>query len=285
MDHIQKIGCRGDSIRYIGAVTELALPNSELEMHAEYDEFEIYQFLEGDLFFACEGKRFPVENGTIIMICDCVLHRPVLTKPCRYRRNRILFRKDVFLRYDSQDLALYNRLRQQRMILLPPKIAASSGVDTLFAEITENLMPQTPYGNYCALISLLSLLIKAEQSHTQTLCLNDSGYSQKGAQMLQYIDEHLLEDLNYSAIAKQFFLSEKSLYKFFKKETGFTLGYYICQRRLVRAQSVLNAGGTAVAAAQAAGFKDYSVFYRSFLKELGISPAAYMKRVRESGHI
>ena len=46
-----------------------------------------------------------------------------------------------------------------------------------------------------------------------------------------------------------------------------------------------NAGCTAFDAAQAAGFKDYSVFYRSFLKETGISPAAYIKRVRKNGHI
>ena len=47
----------------------------------------------------------------------------------------------------------------------------------------------------------------------------------------------------------------------------------------------MNAGGTAFDAAQAAGFKDYSVFYRSFLKETGISPAAYIKLVRKNGHI
>jgi len=285
VDHIQKIGNRGDNIRYIGAVTEQASPNSELEMHAEYDEFEIYQFLEGDLFFACEGKRFPVESGTIIMICDCVLHRPVLTKPCCYRRNRILFRKDVFFRYDSRDLTLYNRLRQQRMILLTPKAVAETGADVLFGDIVKNLMLHTPYGNYCALINLLSLLIKAEQSYTQSLYTSDRNCSQQAMQILQFIDTHLSEELSYATIAKHFFLSEKSLYKYFKKETGFTLGYYITQRKLVKAQSVMNAGGTAFDAAQAAGFKDYSVFYRSFLKETGISPAAYIKRVRKNGHI
>ena len=95
--------------------------------------------------------------------------------------------------------------------------------------------------------------------------------------MLRYIDEHLTEDLSYKAFSKAFYMSEKSLYKFFKKETGFALSTYINERRIIMAQSLLNAGCPAKTAAFGAGFKEYSVFYRCFLKKVGISPTEYLK--------
>ena len=49
-------------------ITERVFPNSELEVHPHCDELEIYRFIEGDLFFAFEGKRFEVSPGSIIII-------------------------------------------------------------------------------------------------------------------------------------------------------------------------------------------------------------------------
>ncbi len=78
---------------------------------------------------------------------------------------------------------------------------------------------------------------------------------------------------------KELLYFEKNLYKFLKKETGFTLSNYINERRIIKAQSELNAGNSANEAAASAGFKDYSVFYRSFLRKVGITPTEYIKNI------
>ena len=271
-------GLNGD-IQYITALTEKAQPNTEFEVHTHYNEFEIYYFLDGDLFFAFDGKRIMVEKGTMIIIANCMLHKPIIKTPCRYYRKRILFSKKVFTRINTTDFELYNSLRKRKILVFSPKEVETLGLNVLFDEIGASLEAGTAHDEFCALISLFSLLIKAEKNTVKhfenKLCV----YSNKAVDIIQYIDEHLAEDLNYGTIAKKFYISEKNLYKFFKKETGFTLSNYINERRIIKALSELNAGNSATEAAAAAGFKDYSVFYRSFLRKVGITPTEYIKNI------
>ena len=51
----------------------------------------------------------------------------------------------------------------------------------------------------------------------------------------RYIDNHIAEELDYQTIAGKFYLSEKSLYQLFKKETGLSPARYINERRIIKA--------------------------------------------------
>ena len=57
------------------------------------------------------------------------------------------------------------------------------------------------------------------------------------------------------------------------------------ERRIIKAQSILNAGGSAKTAAYIAGFKDFSVFYRCFLKKVGITTTEYIKTDKFLNHV
>lgn len=269
----QNEGLNG-AVKCISALTAQAQPNTEFETHTHYNEFEIYYFLEGSLFLAFEGRHIDVEKGTMILIANGMLHRPIIQKPCEYYRKRILFNREIFTKLNVTDFELYHRLRRKKILVFSKQESETLKLDSLFAEIEHSLSCGTPHEDFCALISLFSLLIKAEKNTEEC---DENIYSNKAGNIIQYIDDHLSENLSYRTISKVFYLSEKNLYKFFKKETGFTLSNYINERRIIKAQSVLNAGGSAKEAALAAGFKDYSVFYRSFLRKTGVKPMEYIK--------
>ena len=95
-------------------------------------------------------------------------------------------------------------------------------------------------------------------------------------QIVEYIDKHLSSNLDYKTLAAHFCTSEKSIYKLFKEGTGFSLAKYITERRIIKAKHILNQGGSAYEAFVATGYKDYSVFYRNFLKETGITPTLFI---------
>ena len=95
---IQYSGLNG-TIRYSATRTNNAMPNSEFEVHTHYDDFELYHFLEGDLFLAFEGKRIAIEEDTIVIICNGTLHRPIIKRPCCYYRKHLLFNKHICLSY------------------------------------------------------------------------------------------------------------------------------------------------------------------------------------------
>ena len=264
------------SLHFFSAVTERAMPHTSFEAHSHISELEIYRFLSGSLFFFFEGIRIPVKNGSIIAICDNTLHRPIITAPCRYERQRLMI---------ARAIAPKPRILRQRQILISaPENPENGRLHALFHEIERCLAVGDRYGELCATVSALSLLIEMERSGVTACESTVVPHSEKVAEILSYINSHIDVDLSYHALAARFYLSKKSLYHLFKREVGFTLSEYIQNRRIVKAKSVLNSGGTAREAATAAGFRDYTVFYRSFRRELGMTPTQYVKSTVTQKH-
>lgn len=263
-------------IRFWDNLTESAKPNSEFEAHAHHDELEVYWFLEGDLVFAFEGERIPVTPGDMFIISNGLLHRPILKSVCRYYRKRILFRRELLAEYCPGGMELYYRLSSHRILHLKEAQTVKRGLDRLFSQLAQEGKDQTAYGQFCAMTTLCYLLKTAEAACPAAHEARGIPGGKAGP-LLRYIDENLAGDLSYQTLAVQANLSVKSLYQFFKQETGFTLGKYIKERRIIKARSLLNAGASAAEAAAAVGFRDYSVFYRNFIKGTGICPGEYAR--------
>lgn len=269
------------NIYSVSALTNNAQKNNKFEIHTHYDKFEIYYFIKGDLYFAFEGNRINIEEGSMVIIANGMLHRPIIKNPCLYFRKRILFSRDIFTEFNSSNTELYKMLQKTEIIVLEKQTVDKMKFDILFNEIEDFISQRTKYCDFCAMISIFSLLIKANN------CVNAYNenkmelHNDKVLVIMRYIDDNLKEGLTYKNLAKQFSMSEKSLYKFFKKETGFALGNYINERRIIKSQSILNSGKSAKEAAIETGFKDYTVFYRSFLKKTGITPLQYIKNLKD----
>ena len=265
------------TVHYTEALTQAAAPNSEYEAHVHHDFFEIYWFLDGKLSFAFEGDRIAVAPGDMLILCSNLLHRPIIQEPCRYHRKRILFHKEIFVRLGEGGYTLQQLLLGKQALKFHAGDICRIGLDRLFGEIGQALEEQTDYGDFAANVLLMHFLIAADKACQW--CASGQSTLQPGKvhEIIRYIDNNLTGDLSYRAIGQQFHISEKSLYKLFRQETGFSLGRYIRERRIIKAKSLLNAGSGAFDAAADTGFQDYSVFYRSFTKALGISPAQYAK--------
>lgn len=274
--YIQHTGVSG-SIRYADALTQNAAPNSEYEAHVHHDDFEIYWFLDGKLSFAFEGDRIAIQPGDMLILCSNLLHRPIIQETCRYHRKRILFHKEIFARLGEGGYTLQQLLLRKQALKFQPEEIHRAGLDRLFHDIGEALAENTSYGDFTANVLLMHLLIAADKTCQWWVSGQTALQPGKVHEIIRYIDKNLTGDLSYRAIGQQFHISEKSLYKLFRQETGFSLSRYIRERRIIKAKSLLNAGSTAFDAAADAGFQDYSVFYRSFTKAIGISPAQYTK--------
>lgn len=274
--YIKHTGLSG-AIHYSQALTQTATPNSEYEAHAHHDSFEIYWFLDGKLSFALEGDRIAIQSGDMLILCNNLLHRPIIQEPCRYHRKRILFQKEAFVRLGEGGYTLQQLLLGKRALKFHAEEICNAGLDRLFEDIGQALGEHTEYGDFTANVLLMHYLIAADKACQWSASGQNAPRPGKVHEIIRYIDNNLTEDLSYRAIGEQFHISEKSLYKLFRQETGFSLGRYIRERRIIKAKSLLNAGSSAFEAAADAGFQDYSVFYRSFTNAIGVSPAQYAK--------
>ena len=269
-DFVTKKDISGGLISYISALTKDAKPNTDFETHAHDDTLELYYFIEGELTFSFEGRHIDIKEDTFVLISDSLLHRPIIKKDCTYFRKRILFRKECFERI-SDSTGLYLNLKQKGIIIIDRDALHHKEIRAIFSGIEEDMISDNS-GELPALISLFSLLIKIEKNTRGNDVIRYKLQDKRVTEIINYIDDNLANDLSYKSISKLFYISEKNLFKLFKKETGFSLGKYVATKRINKAKELLFEGLSANDAALATGFSDYSVFYRSFLNLTGISP-------------
>lgn len=91
---------------------------------------------------------------------------------------------------------------------------------------------------------------------------------------INYIEDHITEDLDYEAIAKQSFSSSFHFQRVFSILCGYTLGEYIRNRRLSLAGSELATGNQKIIDIAAKyGYDNPDSFARAFQKFHGVSPS------------
>lgn len=94
---------------------------------------------------------------------------------------------------------------------------------------------------------------------------------------MQYVEEHLTEDISLAKLSHILNYSSKYISVQFKAHTGLSLREYILDQRVECAMRFLAAGSSVSQACLDSGFSDYSNFLRSFKKKTGISPGRFRK--------
>lgn len=108
-----------------------------------------------------------------------------------------------------------------------------------------------------------------ELTHDSDSCIRD---------ICKYIQENLSEKLTYEHLQDRFLVSRYQLTEIFRRNTGMTLTEYILQKRLMKVISLVRSGTGIEKAAFQAGFRNYSHFYKEFVKHKNISPQKYFGR-------
>lgn len=112
--------------------------------------------------------------------------------------------------------------------------------------------------------------------------LKDSGsnkYRQEVLDIIDYVVAHLNQRLTLKMIADNFDMSESSLSRMFKNETGKNLNYFINETKMKKAMDILtNEPGMIKAVASAVGMDDQLYFNKVFKKFYNVSPSEVRKK-------
>lgn len=232
-----------------------------------HDRCEIYYFVAGNAEYLVEGARYPLENGSVMIMSPGEAHCVRILDRSRYERYALNFPLSVFDGFDPQRLLMRPYIDRElgRRNLLQIK-----GLEPHFAEMcrddndqyTRNVVMHTK------LAVLLDQINRAFDAHAGTEIQPDT----MGAQIVNYVNQHLFGDIRLDDIAAHFYLSRSQLGRIFRKATGAPPWDYISAKRLVAAKALIANGKTARAAAEQCGYHDYSVFYRAYVKRFGCSP-------------
>lgn len=130
---------------------------------------------------------------------------------------------------------------------------------------------------------LLQMFMKFGYNHISTVNLfpnvrihKQKEYVQKFNDLIQYIDEHYMEEINLEAIAEQSGFSKYHFSRLFKQYTNFTFCDYLTYRRIKAAEALLVEPDLSITEiALQSGFPSISTFNRIFKQEKHCTPSEY----------
>ncbi len=257
--------------------SDINLSNVKNHTHNYY---EFYFFLQGEIELNIGGRTFPMTAGDVVLIPPGIEHRT-------FNRNEsVPYRRFVF--WVSQEY--YEQIQ-----------ATNPDYSYIVTQAVhkQHYVYHNGMGIFNALHSKCYRLL--EEIHTErfgkesmiTLCINDlmlhlnrMAYENLHPvklrenknlyiNLIQYIEEHIEEDLSLDKLADEFFISKYHIAHIFKENLGMSIHQYITKKRLDMCRNALLSGTNISKTFHTYGFKDYSAFFRAFKKEYGLSPKEY----------
>ena len=95
---------------------------------------------------------------------------------------------------------------------------------------------------------------------------------------LDYIDENIKCEITAEELSENAGFSIFHYYRLFHTAAGMPVMQYILRRRLLYAIYEISRGRKMIDVALEYGFETYGGFYKAFVRELGCTPAQYLKK-------
>ena len=240
-----------------------------------HDSYEILYIAKGKGRCLIEGAELEIKPGMLFFVKPFKYHSLELSSDSPSERYVVKFNlasvvKDALPAFER--LIDRSELDSGRLFSYGP--VPASIVSALDKFEMAQSVPEKERPIYVKLIlSELLLLLGAEEGAKITQTKDELG-----ARVIKYINECLDKDVSLDTIAKRFFVSKYYLCRSFKRYSGVSVHSYINHKRIMYAKQLIEAGETAASAAYKVGFGDYSAFYRTHLRILGVPPSQQSKK-------
>ena len=247
-----------------------------VDLHT-HDYYEFYFFLEGNVKTQIGDDIYPVRFGDIMLIPPHVPHRTIIdTQVAPYRRFVFWISQEYcnHLLQSSPDYAyIMQYVGTAKKYVFHTDLISFNSVQSKILRLLEEMRSQK-FGKDAQISICVNDLIL----HLNRLAHEQNTPGKKNydrvlyRQLMEYIEEHVEEDLSLEKIASEFFVSKYHIAHVFKDNTGLSIHQFITKKRLDLCRDAIQSKMSITEAYQMFGFGDYSSFYRAFKKEYGISP-------------
>ena len=249
----------------------------------KHNYYEILFFVEGNVSMHIENTSYHLKNGDILIIPPNTNHHIInhdLTIP--YKRFVFWLSRPYYrsIRNYSNDLGFIfdNTINKKQYIYSNDAIGFNSIQSKLFAIIDEIHLDRyakdikIATSIYDLVIQLNRMVYKSEKTEIY------KNHHRLFPNIIQYIENHIQEELTLDSIAEKFYVSKFYIAHAFKEKFGISVHKYITKKRLQMVCNALLNHENITDIFHQYGFKDYSCFYKAFKKEYGYSPKEYKEK-------
>lgn len=245
-----------------------------------HNYYEFYFFLAGDVSITIKNQNYVLEKGDMILLPPGIKHYITIHDPDVSYQRFVFWITAEFaneLQQVSEDyIYLLKHSRENRQFIYHFDTITFNTIQSKLFLLSDEI-----HFEHFGKAVKLSLAVKDlilhlsrvvyEMIHPQ-VTKEQQGLFEK---VIDYINEHLEEDLSLERLAKMFFANKYHIAHLFKEKYGIPLHQYVIKRRLALCKDALLNNEEITEICLLCGFSDYSSFYRAFKKEYGLSPKQY----------
>ncbi len=124
------------------------------------------------------------------------------------------------------------------------------------------------------------ILLMAQAYHARQYDVPETRYHHESMEAcVKYIDQNFIYPIRMDDLLRRFGISRSSFAELFPKYTGMTMKAYINKKRIEHSLSLARMRSLPFSeVASMVGYRDFSTFYRNFVKYVGLSPMQYRQR-------
>ena len=273
------------------------LVSKEIEYH--YHDFDkILVFFKGNIEYTIEGKAYTLIPNDIVLVPQGDSHKvePLLDslsskqkgtfasdkekKGAEYIRLVIYLSPQFLAQYEEKGTSLrdcFFRVKDKYSHVVRLQAKNEKSFFDLAKQLRQSVLQKDEEalgGLYQRTLLLQFLIFLNREMKKESLHFVDtSRCNKKVVDIIQYINNHLTDEVSIDSLSKKFYISKYHMMRQFKSETGYTVGSYMNQKRLLMARELLKQGEPVTKVYLDAGFKDYSTFVRAYKNLFGETPS------------
>ena len=219
---------------------------------------EVLYFVRGTVKYNVESESRTLTEGDLVLVRPGKYHFAEVQNNDEYERYVLKFPDSVLPRYLSDKLSKQGAF-----------IGNVKKYGVLFNSLdsyVDNFSPEDVYTLFVAELTKLLVLLCKEQSVATTH--RDDFVSR----LVDYIDENVSEPISLDTLSRQLNFSKSYISNEFKRTMKIPVMQYVRYKKIIAAHQMILAGEKKSAVSELFGFKDYSTFYRAYVKVIGHAP-------------
>lgn len=256
--------------------SESMLPNTErFDVHC-HGTYELIYILQGEGKHVIEGVEYQLLPHTLFLMRPYEYHYVCPDRNRAYERV-VLYFDESALPLSTKESPLLRESGRQCFSIGSIGNPIRSAFDALkgIATLSQNGTACTPESEALLRATIAQIMLLLTQEEPRAPLTDESGVVHR---VIDYLNNHLSEDISLEVISKEFFISKYHLCRIFHRQTGASIFNYFSTKRIALAQQMIAGGENATSVALRLGFRDYSTFYRAYRKQTGQSPVRKLSR-------